>query len=236
MVRLTIVYDNYVFDPGFRPGSGFACTAATGDGTLLFDAGAHISTLSFNLEKAGIAAAGINVIAISHLDSDHYGGLLDLLEKTGRPEVYVPAVFPSRYKEKIATRGGRVREVTGPVELLPHVFSTGQVGGGIKEQALALETPGGIVLVVACGHPSLLRLAEAARAAVDRPLHMIAGGFHLGGMEEQDLKRTFDELRGLGLEKVAPGHCSTDAGIAFLRREFGDGFMPSGAGKVIEVG
>ncbi len=235
-MRITIIYDNYLYQAGFRPGSGFACIISTGARNVLLDAGAHVSTLNFNLEKAGIAPAAINAIAISHLDSDHYGGLLGLLEKTRRPEVHVPAVFPARYRQRIASLGAAVHEVAGPVEILPHVFSTGQVGGGIKEQALVLDTDRGGVLIVACGHPSVTKLVAAARAAINKPVYLIAGGFHLGGMEEAELKRTFGELRERGLEQVAPSHCSTDGGIAFLRREFGPGFIESGVGRVLEVG
>ena len=43
-------------------------------------------------------------------------------------------------------------------------------------------------------------------------------------------------LRALGVTGVAPSHCSTDGAIAFLRREFGEGFIESGVGKTIEDG
>ncbi len=234
-MQITIVYDNYVHDPAFRPGSGFACVARTDQGVILFDAGGHVSTLAFNLQKAGISPQAIDAVAISHLDSDHYGGLLGLLEKTKVPKVYVPAIFPARFKQRITLRGAEVREIDGPQEVLPQVFSTGQVGGGIKEQSLVLETSKGAVLIVGCGHPSITKIAESALGIVKKPLYMIVGGFHLGGMEERDLDRVFGHLKELGLRKVAPSHCSTDTGVAYLRREFGEGFVESGVGRVIKV-
>ncbi|MBI4329767.1 MAG: MBL fold metallo-hydrolase [Chloroflexi bacterium] len=235
-MQIVIVYDNYIYDRAFRPGSGFACAVRTGAGVLLFDAGGHVSTLSFNLEKAGIAPESIRAIAVSHLDSDHYGGLLGLLEKTAAPEVYVPAVFPWRYKEKIQARGGLVHEITAPQEILPGVFSTGQVGGGIKEQGLVVETTRGGVLIVGCGHPGIGEMGRIARELVPKPLYLAVGGFHLGGLENEQLRELAARLRSLGVTDVAPSHCSSDGGAAFLRREFGNGFIDSGVGKTIDLG
>ncbi len=234
-VRITIVYDNYVFDRTFRPGCGFACVIETEAGKLLLDAGAHVSTLSFNLQKAGIPPDTIDAVAISHLDSDHYGGLLGFLEEANRPTVYVPSVFPLRYKRRITSCGARVEEVTAPREIFPHVFSTGQIGDGIKEQSLVLETPMGAVVVAGCGHPSISRIAEVAREVVGSPLRMMVGGFHLSDMDEEEVARVLAHLKQTGVTVVAPSHCTTDAGVAYLRREFGDGFVESGVGKVFEL-
>lgn len=234
VVQITIVYDNYVYDSAFRPGSGFSCAIRTNAGVVLFDAGAHVSTLVFNLQRAGLDPGAIKTIAISHLDSDHYGGLLGLLEKAGAPDVYVPAVFPRRYKQKIESHGAAAHEVTGPEEIIPGVFSAGQLGGGIKEQCLVLETSKGGVLISGCSHPGIDEMARVARGITRKPLYLVIGGFHLGGMEEDRLKQICDYLKQLGVSSVAPSHCTTDSGIAFLRREFGDGFIESGAGKTIE--
>lgn len=234
-VQITIIYDNYVYDPSFRPGSGFSCAIRSDAGVVLFDAGGHISTLSFNLRRAGIGPQAIKVVAISHLDSDHYGGLLALLEKTTGPEVYVPAVFPGRYKEKIRARGAAVREVTMPQEIFRGVFTIGQAGRGIKEQSLVLDAARGGILIVACSHPGIVHLARTARQVINKPLDLIIGGFHLGGMVEEGLKESCAGLRALGVTRVAPSHCTTDGGMAFLRHEFQQGFIESGVGKTIEI-
>jgi 7,8-dihydropterin-6-yl-methyl-4-(beta-D-ribofuranosyl)aminobenzene 5'-phosphate synthase len=49
----------------------------------------------------------------------------------------------------------------------------------LKELSLAINTPEGVVLVVGCSHPGIERIVEAAAAAVNPKIRLIAGGFHL---------------------------------------------------------
>ena len=235
-MQISIVYDNYPYDPAFRPGSGFACIIRTPRNLILFDSGGHGSTLLYNLQKLGLPPHRIDTIAISHLDSDHYGGLLSLLEETKSPSVYVPVIFPGRFKRNIGSHGGQVREVLAPQEICPSVYTTGELGGGIKEQSLVVKSESGGVLIVGCGHPSVAETAEAARRVVGEKLYMVVGGFHLGGLEMFELQEVCARLRTVGVNQVAPSHCTTDTGTAYLRGEFGDGFIESGVGRTIEFG
>ena len=48
----------------------------------------------------------------------------------------------------------------------------------LKELSLAINTPDGVVLIVACSHPGIETIvAEAAK--INPHIHVIAGGFHL---------------------------------------------------------
>lgn len=234
-MELAIVYDNYRYDPAFRVGSGFACIIRTPHNLVLFDSGAHQSPLLYNLEKLGVPPDRIDTIAISHLDSDHYGGLFGFLEKANSPVVYVPVIFPERYKRNIGSYGATVREVSAPREICPGVFTTGELGGGIKEQSLVIKSGKGGVLVVGCGHTGVIKIAEVAQQVVGEQIYMVVGGFHLGEMEDNELQDICSRLRGLGVVQVAPSHCSTDTGISYLHNEFGEGFIESGVGRIIDL-
>jgi metal-dependent hydrolase (beta-lactamase superfamily II) len=43
------------------------------------------------------------------------------------------------------------------------------------------------------------------------------------------------ELKELGVKKIAATHCSGDNAISMLRVAFGDNFVKTGAGRVIEM-
>jgi len=48
----------------------------------------------------------------------------------------------------------------------------------LRELSLAVNTADGLVLLVACSHPGIDKIVEAA-AAINPKIHLIAGGFHL---------------------------------------------------------
>src|SRR5262249_25041194 len=49
----------------------------------------------------------------------------------------------------------------------------------VKEISLAIDTPDGIVLIVGCSHPTIEKIVEAAKGAINKPIHLVLGGTHL---------------------------------------------------------
>ena len=138
-VMFVIVYDNNEYDPALQTGWGFACWIETGAGIILFDTGGDSPTLLGNMAQLGIDPQAIDVVVLSHIHGDHTGGLMGLLDTGARPVVYVPAAFPTSFKEAVRARTELV-EVTEPVEVLPDIYATGAVSGStIAEQALAVD-------------------------------------------------------------------------------------------------
>jgi 7,8-dihydropterin-6-yl-methyl-4-(beta-D-ribofuranosyl)aminobenzene 5'-phosphate synthase len=52
---------------------------------------------------------------------------------------------------------------------------------------------------------------------------------------DDDLRAVIDDLKKLGVQKVAPTHCSGDRAISMFQEAFGDGFVKVGVGRVIEI-
>jgi 7,8-dihydropterin-6-yl-methyl-4-(beta-D-ribofuranosyl)aminobenzene 5'-phosphate synthase len=184
----------------------------------------------------------IDVVVLSHVHSDHTGGLKALLETGARPTVYVPAAFPASFKEEVRTRTALV-EVTDPIEILPGVYTTGQVGSGIVEQALAVKTGEGLVVVTGCAHPGVVEMVRRAREALPS-LHpspyqgegvvtLVMGGFHLKDTGQAQIEAIMADLRSLGVQRVAPCHCTGDRARQIFAEVFGAEFFPAGAGWTI---
>jgi metal-dependent hydrolase (beta-lactamase superfamily II) len=74
--------------------------------------------------------------------------------------------------------------------LLRQISETNQRNVGDKsdrhriEISLAIDTPDGIVLVVACSHPTIEKIVEAAKATINKPIHLVIGGTHLRSYRE----------------------------------------------------
>ncbi|MCI0506925.1 MAG: hypothetical protein L0Z73_12560 [Gammaproteobacteria bacterium] len=61
------------------------------------------------------------------------------------------------------------------------------------------------------------------------------GGFHLGARSDSDIRAIIQRLNTLGVEKVAPSHCTGDNAIRLFREAWENDFIEGGLGAVIEV-
>lgn len=228
-MTFTVVYDNNAYDPALRTAWGFGCWVETPQGVVLFDTGGDGPTLLGNLAQLGLDPRAVDAVVLSHIHGDHTGGLMGLLDAGAHPAVYVPAAFPRSFKEAVRARTDLV-EVTGPVEVIPGVYTTGEVGSSIVEQALAVETGEGLVVVTGCAHPGVVEMVRRAKEAVGGEVALVMGGFHLGGASRSQIQAIITDLRSLGVRRVAPCHCSGDLARRMFAEAFGPDFFPAGVG------
>ena len=231
-MKITVVYDNRTLDPNLTSAWGFSCLV--GD-DLLFDTGGDGRTLLSNMYKMGIDPAGIRTVVLSHAHGDHTGGLGALLGTGVRPTVYVPRSFPARFKADVRSLTTLV-EVHGPVEIRPSIHTTGEVGRGLVEQALAVETGDGLVVVTGCAHPGVVKMVRRAKESAGDEVYLVMGGFHLGGTSQRQVKAVIADFRQLGVQRVAPCHCTGDRAIRVFAEEYGDDFIETGVGMVLHIG
>jgi 7,8-dihydropterin-6-yl-methyl-4-(beta-D-ribofuranosyl)aminobenzene 5'-phosphate synthase len=105
----------------------------------------------------------------------------------------------------------------------------------LRELSLAINTPGGMVIVVGCSHPGVDRIVSAA-ASISPRIHMIAGGFHLVVTSDAEIEKIVAALHDTyKVEYVAPGHCTGEPAFAALRKAFGDHYLYAGLGTTVEL-
>ena len=75
-----------------------------------------------------------------------------------------------------------------------------------------------------------------AKELYDGEVCLVLGGFHLGGKSRGQLDNIIAELRRLGVEKVAPCHCTGEQAMSMLADEWGHHFIINGVGRVITAG
>lgn len=234
MVTFTIVYDNNAYDPALQTAWGFACLVEIGKVTVLFDTGGDGPTLLGNMTRLGLDPQAIDVVVLSHAHGDHTGGLAGLLDAGGWPTVYVPAAFSASFKDGVRARTDLV-EVTEPSEILPGIYTTGQVGSGIVEQALAVETGDGLIVVTGCAHPGIVEMVRCAREAAGGDVALVMGGFHLGGASRGQIESIIADFRDLGVRRVAPCHCTGDQARQMFADAFGANCILGGVGMVLDI-
>lgn len=234
-VRLTVLYDNYPYKEGLHTAWGFSCLVEAGDRVILFDTGGNAEILLANMATLGIDPTRIENVVLSHVHGDHVGGLFGLLELNNSVTVYLPASFPQNFKEQVRAPGAQVVEVRGPMEILPGVWSTGEMGEVLREQALAVRSPLGLVVITGCAHPGVVEMVERAKETTGEPVHLVVGGFHMSGMSQTQIQQVIQAFQKLGVERAAPCHCSGDLTRRLFHEVYGAGFHPAGAGWSIDL-
>jgi 7,8-dihydropterin-6-yl-methyl-4-(beta-D-ribofuranosyl)aminobenzene 5'-phosphate synthase len=233
-MSITIVYDNHDYDSRLRSDWGFACLIDLGDAVLLFDSGGDGNILLSNMSELELDPLDVDYVFLSHIHGDHTGGLAALLATGVRPVVWVPRSFPLTFKERVGS-WTELREVGGPVEVIPGAHSTGELGSDIIEQSLVMETSAGLVVVTGCAHPGIVSILTRVKELHPQEIFLVLGGFHLGGKSRAELEDIVAQMQALGVQRVAPCHCTGDEAIGLLAEEWGDAFVPIGVGKSITL-
>ena len=164
-LKITILYDNYVYTPGTKSDWGFACLIEGTEKTILFDTGTKSSILLHNVKTLGVDLNKVEMIVISHNHGDHTGGLYTVLTQYKRVPVYMPASTGDEIVKKMEDDGVRVYREAKPVKLCEKVFLTGEMGDSIKEQSLVIDSPGGLIVLTGCAHPGIVKITERSATA-----------------------------------------------------------------------
>jgi 7,8-dihydropterin-6-yl-methyl-4-(beta-D-ribofuranosyl)aminobenzene 5'-phosphate synthase len=229
MITFTIVYDNQVNDPRLTNKWGFACFIETADTTILFDTGGDGPTLLENMAILGKDPRSIDAVVLSHRHGDHTGGVQGMLATGVAPKIYMLASFPDSVRRPVA-EATDVVEVTEAQAIAPGIWTTGEIGGSVPEQALVVETAEGWVLVTGCAHPGIATMASRAIHLTGGPLELAIGGFHLGSASPRVIQTTIADLQTLGVAAVAPTHCTGDVARTAFAKAFGEAYFSAGAG------
>jgi len=233
-IMLTVCYDNTPGRKGLTAAWGFACVIDGLEKTVLFDTGGDGRTLLANMKALGIQPAEIDAIVLSHVHGDHTGGLWDFLRVRRGVPVYLPAGFPARFIERVRSLGSTPRVADEATTVCDGAITTCTMGRGrIEEQGLCVQTPDGWVLITGCAHPGIDDMVEQATELVGSPLHLVIGGFHLGGASTSRIQAVIDRFEKLHVATAAPCHCSGEATRRQFKTHYGERYVDVSVGTTL---
>ncbi len=233
MITIKIIYDNCKHNATLQAGWGFSALIEAEDRKILFDTGNDLAAFLSNSEAMGIDCQTITDVIFSHKHRDHITGCEEILQKlrSGTP-VYLPKGFPT------AKIPGHlpVQTVEGFVQLGPNVFVSSLKGGFfLQEQSLVLQTEKGLVVVTGCAHPGIVEILKVAQQQLKAPIHFVLGGFHLFRSRRSFVDGVVTKFQSLGVQKVAPCHCSGPFAIGQFQKAYQDNFDEIGTGSIINI-
>ena len=235
-LEIRIAFDNTSAREDLRRSWGFSAVVDFGGHRVLFDAGSDPILLLEHLEKMQIAPTTIEHAVISHQHGDHLRGVYWVFEKNPTMTVHFLDCFPDEAFRRAAAVQMKPHRVTEPFEVVPGVYSTGIVEGEPPEQSLVIETSQGLVMLVGCSHPGVVKLVETAQTQRKKDsLRLLLGGFHMLRKRPDEIKTAINQLQRLKVRTVIPAHCSGDLARELFPLAYGDQFNTAGAGRRIVI-
>jgi 7,8-dihydropterin-6-yl-methyl-4-(beta-D-ribofuranosyl)aminobenzene 5'-phosphate synthase len=200
----------------------------------------HIGGLSYVLEenpKVKIYAPKENFgIFGSSLPSSFYRK-----EESLKPDSrYYGGNPPVTMKFGSAWPEARFELIENTTEIVPNIHLISLISDKpgtqeLRELSLAIDTPNGLVLVVGCSHPGIDRIVEAA-SAINKHIHLIAGGFHLLQASDAEINKVATLLHDTyKVDYLAPGHCTGEPAFLALKRLFAEHYIYAGLGSEITL-
>ncbi len=235
-ISITVTYDNNAYEQGLETAWGFSAFITGTEKTILFDTGPPTAnSLLDNMEKLSIEPDNVDMVVLSHIHPDHTGGLAGFLEKNPNVTVYLPSVFPKKFKDNVRDHGARIIEVRESMQICENVYSTGQLGRLIQEQSLIIRTDKGLVIVIGCSHPGIVNIVNTAKDLIKDDILLVMGGFHLEWATKGRIEKIISAFKQLGVRCVGPCHCSGHKARSLFEKHFGSNYINTGAGKVITL-
>jgi 7,8-dihydropterin-6-yl-methyl-4-(beta-D-ribofuranosyl)aminobenzene 5'-phosphate synthase len=217
-MKITVVFNNVPHDERLETCWGFSACIEGLEKKILFDTGGDENILLANMEKLGIDPGSIDIVVLSHAHYDHTGGLEGFLKKNKHCTVYAP--------------DAKIVPANEPMKICEDAWISGLLGAGIKEQALAVDSEKGLVVLTGCAHPGIVKIAAHVKNALKKNIYLLMGGFHLEFIPGFMVKRVISNLRKLGVGKVAPSHCTGEKAIELFKSAWGENFIDLGCGAL----
>jgi 7,8-dihydropterin-6-yl-methyl-4-(beta-D-ribofuranosyl)aminobenzene 5'-phosphate synthase len=234
-IKITILYDNYVYKEGTTAEWGFSCLIEGVEDTILFDTGTDGKILMDNINQLGVNLKQVEKILLSHQHHDHIGGMEAVLKENSKLTVYVPESFAQDFCEWVIQKGAKLKKVSQPIQICESVYSTGEMGSNIREQALIIETREGLIIVTGCSHPGIVNILHKANEIKNKDIYLVVGGFHLLRHSNAQVRTIIQQFKELGVKKVGPTHCTGDNAIKLFEEAYENDYIKIGTGRVLTI-
>ncbi len=287
-LKITTIADNLVLRAGLWGQWGLSNLLELTDSKgasrkILFDTANDKEPFLYNIEKLELDLSNLDAIVLSHGHSDHTVATVEAVEMAGGCPVYAhPHCFLPRYYETkegkrirggvpegqgisdIEKAGGKVILSEKPVEVVPGLWTTGEVprvndfekisqpiDGGRRiivvdgeekddrilcDQSLWMEIEdSGCWVITGCAHSGSVNTVEqVCKLGGFKEVSTYIGGTHLVARDDEYILRTAKELERYNLQLFSPCHCTGFNAMSLLHKEFGDRFAVNYCGRIFK--
>jgi 7,8-dihydropterin-6-yl-methyl-4-(beta-D-ribofuranosyl)aminobenzene 5'-phosphate synthase len=287
-LKITTIGDNLVYEEGHgQAGLSLLLELIDAGGKprkVLFDTGDNKEALMHNIKFLKLNLRDIDAVVLSHGHLDHTAATVEVVEAAGGIKVYGhPHTFIQRFVKRNGKRirnigvpkgqgiaeieraGGEVLLSTEPTEVVPGLWTTGQIGRKTFETVIDLPGGGKLVadvdgketedrvlddlamwtdveevgpfVVTGCAHSGPINtLVQVQRLGSFDRISGLVGGTHMLWRSDDYVQRTISELKKFDFAVVSPCHCTGWKATTWSWQAFPKGFILNYCYRVIEAG
>jgi len=234
---IKILFDSNTLDEKLSTGWGISYLI---NDRILFDTGEKPNLLLNNIHGMNVKVSCIESVVISHDHWDHTGGLWGLLERNSKLNIYSCPGFSEEFKNKVKSYTDNLIEAKEFRQICKDIYTTGEIddrydSSHIAEQALVLKTNKGLIVITGCAHPGIFKIIENVKQNIFGNIYLVLGGFHLMGKHRRTVRLIADGFKKLGIQNVAPSHCTGGNAINIFKEKYKDSFIDVNIGQIIGV-
>jgi 7,8-dihydropterin-6-yl-methyl-4-(beta-D-ribofuranosyl)aminobenzene 5'-phosphate synthase len=141
------------------------------------------------------------------------------------PGVYVTGTIPRRHP--LENTGGSFW----------HDRQHSQVDSLLDDQALYLQVPNGLVVILGCAHAGVINTLNYIAQLTNRnKFYAVIGGMHLLQANKKRLQATVEALKNYDVQIVGANHCTGMKALTFLWHELGERCLDCRVGTQLQFG
>ncbi len=235
MLSIVVVIDNEA-NPEKKdlvPGWGLSLYVECERESILFDVGHDEYVLRGNARVLGLSLDTVRHVVISHEHGDHTGGIGAIVELGGNTTVYLPS--PSILASRISGLVN-VRVLEQPEKICDDIFVVPFHNGTIPEQAVVINKPYGLIVLVGCSHPGPFRIINTCTGLFKKKVRLLVGGLHLFGLSHKELMSVAERIcNSKNIDLVCPLHCSGTEIKRILGRVCPEKLIYARVGDILEI-
>lgn len=253
---------------------------------VLSDTGSSREAILHNIKRLRLDLSDLEYIFLSHGHGDHTAATVEIIKLAGggmkvvsHPYLFLPRFYIDKTGRKrrggipegegiaeIEAAGGEIIQSAKPFEILPGLWTTGQVprvtdfevvgrstGGSrrtivvegesipdqiLDDQALWMDVEGvGPMVITGCAHSGVVNtLLHVEKLGGFKGVQGVIGGTHLIGRTDDYLQQTIEALRKFNLKHLSPCHCTGFKATTLLYQAFLESFVLNFCGRQIVAG
>jgi 7,8-dihydropterin-6-yl-methyl-4-(beta-D-ribofuranosyl)aminobenzene 5'-phosphate synthase len=232
VTRIVVLVDDNKYLENLVARRGLSIYVEARETYLLFDLGPNSNVLQYNADKLNINLDLIDAAIISHIHSDHIGGLNLLGWSSPFLKVYIPYDSMEDIGRMVRNNGLVPVEVIDWINPWPHIYITKPIHGPPWEHFLVIRDKRGLIILSGCMHPGVDKVLSIIKNYFrDEKILGVIGGFHLENAPEKIVRASIDALMNkYEVEKVIPLHCSGNLFRNILVKEYPDRVVIGGVG------
>jgi len=287
-LKITTIGDSLVYEEGHGQ-AGLSLLLELNDARgnprkVLFDTGDNKEALMHNLKSLKLKFRDIDAVVLSHGHLDHTAATVEVVEAAGGIKVFGhPHTFIRRFIKRNGKRsknigvprgqgiaeieeaGGEVVLSARPIEIVPGLWTTGQIerktfetvidlpgGGKLVTDINGMETDDRVLddlalwtdvkevgpfVVTGCAHSGPINtLMHIKKLGSLKSIHGLIGGTHMLWRSDDYIQRTISELKKFEFAVISPCHCTGWKATTWFWQAFPKAFILNYCYRVVEAG